>query len=549
MDVGTGGAAPVTVGVAGPGRRSGRRRLPPFLTTAAVLVSVAVLVPLVFLVVQAVQVGWAQLHQLLFRSLTATLVWNTVSLVVVVTALCVVVGTLAAWFVERTDVPCRRLLAILVVIPLGIPDFVVSFGWRAIFPGIGGFWAAVLVMTLAVYPLVFLPVAASLRAADPAQEEVARSLGLGRVRTFWTVTVGQARHAIFGGAILVGLVVLAEFGAFEILGYQTLTTEIYNEFQVGFNTPAACALSLILVVLGALLLASEGAVQGRGRMSRLGAGAARQLRPLPLGRLRPVAFAGLGLLVALALGVPVGAIAFLIIQGGSSTLPAASSLPDATLNTFGYAAAAGVLATLAALPIALLSVRFPRRKVFSLERSNLVVLAVPGLVIALSLTYLTEHLLQGRFYQTSPLLVVAYAIMFFPLAVVSVRAAVARAPVGLEEVGGSLGVSRRSVLWRVTLPLVAPGLLAAFALVFLETATELTATLVLHPTNVQTLATQFWAYQSNVSYSQAAPYAGVMVLIAAVPGFILGRWFDRQPARMAAAGQSTLDAPSAMVPA
>ena len=273
----------MTVGVAGQGRRSGRRRLPPVLTVAAVLVSVAVLVPLVFLVVQAVQVGWAQLHQLLFRSLTATLIWNTVSLVVVVTALCAVVGTLAAWFVERTDVPCRRLLAILVVIPLGIPDFVVSFGWRAIFPGIGGFWAAVLVMTLAVYPLVFLPVAASLRAADPAQEEVARSLGLGRVRTFWTVTVGQARLAIFGGAILVGLVVLAEFGAFEILGYQTLTTEIYNEFQVGFNTPAACALSLILVVLGALLLASEGTVRGRGRTSRLGAGAARQLRPASAG--------------------------------------------------------------------------------------------------------------------------------------------------------------------------------------------------------------------------------------------------------------------------
>ena len=147
-------------------------------------------------------------------------------------------------------------------------------------------------MTLAVYPLVFLPVAASLRSADPAQEEVARSLGLGRVRTFWTVTVGQARLAIFGGAILVGLVVLAEFGAFEILGYQTLTTEIYNEFQVGFNEPAACALSLILVLLGALLLASEDTVRGHGRTSRLGAGAARQLRPLPLGRLGPVALLG-----------------------------------------------------------------------------------------------------------------------------------------------------------------------------------------------------------------------------------------------------------------
>ena len=147
------------------------------------------------------------------------------------------------------------------------------------------------------------------------------------------------------------------------------------------------------------------------------------------------------------------------------------------------------------------------------------------------------------------MLVVAYAIMFFPLAVVSVRAAVARAPVGLEEVGSSLGVSRRSVLWRVTLPLVGPGLAAAFALVFLETATELTATLVLHPTNVETLATQFWAYESNVSYSQAAPYAGVMVLIAAVPGYVLGRWFDRQPARMGTAGQTGLDTPSTMVTA
>ena len=523
-------------------------RRPIGLTVAAAIVSAVVLVPLVFLVVQAVQVGWAELRHLLFRHLTVMLVWNTVSLVVVVTVICAVVGTLAAWFVERTDVPGRRWFAVLVVIPLGIPDFVVSFGWRAIFPSIGGFWAAVLVMSLAVYPLVFLPVAASLRSADPAQEEVARSLGLGRVRTFWTVTVGQARVAILGGAILVGLVVLAEFGAFEILGYQTLTTEIYNEFQVGFNEPAACALSLVLVLLGALLLATEDLVRGSGRTSRLGAGAARATKRVTLGRARLGALAGLALLVVLALGVPVGAILYLIVQGGQSTLPPAS-LWIATGNTFAYAAAAGVVATIAALPIALLSVRFVRPGVLALERVNMLVLAVPGLVVALSLTYLTEHFLQGRFYQTDPLLVIAYAIMFFPLAIVSVRAAVARAPTGLEEVGRSLGVHRHAVMWRVTVPLVAPGLAAAFALVFLETATELTATLVLHPTNVETLATQFWAYQSNLSYSQAAPYALVMVLIAAVPGYVLGRWFDRQPERMAQAGAAPVTAAPALVAA
>lgn len=521
---------------------------PAALSAAALFVSAVVLIPLVFLVVQAAQVGWGELRRLLFRHLTGVLVWNTVSLLVVVTAICAVVGTLAAWFVERTDLPFRRLFGILVVIPLGIPDFVVSFGWRAIFPSIGGFWAAVLVTSPAFFPLVYLPVAASLRAADPAQEEVARSLGLGRVRTFWAVTVGQARVAILGGAILVGLVVLAEFGAFEILGYQTLTTEIYNEFQVGFNAPAAAALSLILVLLGAFLVASENAVRGKGRTARLGSGAARRFRPVALGRARPVAIAGLAALVVLALGVPIGAIIYLLVQGGQSTLPPAS-LWIATGNTFGFGAAAGVLATLAALPIGILSVRFARAGDLALERVNMLVLAVPGLVVALSLTYLTEHFLQGRFYLTDPLLVLTYSIMFFPLALVSVRAAVARAPVGLEEVGRSLGVGRPSVLWRVTVPLIAPGLAAAFALVFLETATELTATLVLHPTGVETLATQFWAYQSNGSYSQAAPYAGVMVLIAAVPGYVLGRWFDRQPERMAQAGIVALAPTPALVAA
>ncbi|HEX3873996.1 MAG TPA: ABC transporter permease subunit, partial [Solirubrobacteraceae bacterium] len=90
---------------------------------------------------------------------------------------------------------------------------------------------------------------------------------------------------------------------------------------------------------------------------------------------------------------------------------------------------------------------------------------------------------------------------------------------------------RFEVLWRVTIPLVAPGLAAGFCLVFLSAVTELTATLVLIPTGAQTLSTEFWAFQTNLSYSQAAPYAGLMILIAAVPSYVLGRWFDRMPSR------------------
>ena len=125
----------------------------------------------------------------------------------------------------------------LVVVPLAIPDFVVSFGWASLWTWIHGFRGAVIVMTLAVYPLVYLPVAASLRGADPGQEEVARSLGSGRVRTFVRITLGQARGAILGGCLLVAMVMLAEYGAFEIVGYQTFTTEIFTEINVAFSLP------------------------------------------------------------------------------------------------------------------------------------------------------------------------------------------------------------------------------------------------------------------------------------------------------------------------
>jgi iron(III) transport system permease protein len=317
-----------------------------------------------------------------------------------------------------------------------------------------------------------------------------------------------------------------------------LTTEAYTEFSVGFDTAAGCAFSLILVALGAILLLGEGAARGKGRAARIGSGAQRFVRPRPLGRGTLPVLAGVLGVVVVALGVPVGAIVYLIVQGGTSTVPN-SSIWQATLTTFGYAAGAGLVATIGALPVALLSVRFPGRKVRMLESVSMLVLAVPSIVVALSAVYVTLHLLQGRWYQTTPLLIVVYAVMFFPMAVVSVRAALARAPVGLEEVGHSLGVRRRSVLWRVTLPLIAPGLAAAFCLVFLETATELTATLILIPTGSYTLATEFWAQQTNLSYGAAAPYALVMVVISAVPSYVLGRWFDRLPARAAAAGMTT----------
>jgi iron(III) transport system permease protein len=517
-----GGRTPAGRGAA----RARRARRPALLITASLAVASVLALPLVFLLVEAHGAGTSEVVHLIFRRLTADLLWNTVRLTVVVTVLCAAIGTAAAWCVERTNLPGRRVWAVLVVVPLAIPDFVVSFGWASLWTWVQGFRGAVVVMTLAVYPLVYLPVAASLRAADPGQEEVARSLGVGRVATFVRVTLAQARGAILGGCLLVALVLLAEYGAFEILGYQTFTTEIFTEFNVSFSIPAACALSLVLVLLSLLVLAGEGMLRGEGRVSRSGPLAARRMPPHRLGRATLPVLAGFGLLTALALGIPVGASVYWMLEGGAHAL-GGESVPAAAVHTAMYAIGAGVLDTVAALPIALLAIRHPGRLRFLLERSTYLVLAMPGVVTAFALSYFSERYAGGFLYQSAPLLVICYAIMLFPLALVGVKASLARAPASLDEIARSLGQPRLAVLWRVTLRLAGPGLAAAFCLVFLSVVTELTATLLLIPTGVQTLATQFWAYETNLSYGQAAPFALVMIAVAAVPSYVLGRFFDR----------------------
>src|ERR1700684_3490008 len=291
-----------------------RARRPAALLAVSVVIAAVLALPLGFLLIEAQGAGASDVAHLIFRPLTGSLLWNTVRLTVAVTVACAVIGTGAAWCVERTDLPGRRAWAVLVVVPLAIPDFVVSFGWNSLWTWAHGFSGAVIVMTLAVYPLVYLPVAASLRGADPGQEEVARSLGTGRVGTFIKITLGQAKGAILGGCLLVALVLLAEYGAFEILGYQTFTTEIFTEFN-GYSIVASCALSLVLVVLSLLVLAGEGALRGRGRVSRSGPMTQRVNPPQQLGWTRWPVLALFAALALLALGVPIAATVYWMQAG------------------------------------------------------------------------------------------------------------------------------------------------------------------------------------------------------------------------------------------
>ncbi len=163
------------------------------------------------------------------------LLGNTVKLVVLVTPLCAIIGAGTAWLLERTDLPGRRFWAVLLALPLAVPEFVNGFAWVGLDDRVHGLAGAVLVSTLSYYPLVMLPAIASLRRADTALEDVARSQGLRSLAVFTRVTLPQLRLALLGGGLIIALHLLAEYGAFALLGFRTFTTEIYAEYQLGFD--------------------------------------------------------------------------------------------------------------------------------------------------------------------------------------------------------------------------------------------------------------------------------------------------------------------------
>ncbi len=412
--------------------------------------------------------------------------------------------------------------------PLAIPPFISSYAWVSLSPDLQDFAGAWLVVTCSYYPLVYLPVAAALRGMDPTLEETGRSLGQGHLGCFVRIVLPQLRPALLGGMLLVALNVLVEFGAFTLLRFRTFTTELYAEYRTGFNGPGASLLAVVLLALCLLCLFAELRVRGTAQYARIGRGARRRTAPHALGWIVIPVLAGLTALVVVTLGVPLGMIAYWLTQHGAAAIsPAEASitlLVDATAASLSLGLAGAAATVVLALPLGFLATRYQGRLVTLLERTAYLAQGVPGIVVALALISLTIRSLHPL-YQSAALLIAAYAIVFLPLALVSVRAALMQVQPTLEEAGRSLGLGWAAVAWRVVLPLAGPGLGAAAALVFVAVITELTATLLLAPIGTQTLATQVWADTSTLAFAAAAPYAALMAALSLLSTWLLARRF------------------------
>jgi iron(III) transport system permease protein len=505
-----------------------RGRAPAGLIAAAAFAAVLVLLPILVTVVQAAGVSAQGAVDLLLRPLVGRLLVNTVGLVVAASATCAVIGTATAWLVERTDVPGRKVWAVLAVAPLAIPPFISSYAWVSLSNGLQDFGGALLVVTCAYYPLVYLPVAAALRGLDPGLEETARSLGHGAWGCFFRVVAPQLRPALYGGVLLVALDVLIEFGAFALLRFRTFTTELYAQYRTGLDGPESSVLALVLIALCLICVVGELNLRGRARYARVGSGSRRIAAPVSLGWIRQPALLAFVALTTATIGVPLGMIGYWLMQHAqAATSPVAPSWPvlfDATLASVGYGLAGAAAALVLAAPVAYLATRYPSRLSIAVERIAYLAQGVPAIVVALAFISLTVQTIRPL-YQSAALLVIAYAILFLPFALVGVRSALAQVQLGLEEAGRSLGLGWFGVTVRVLAPMAGPGVGAGAAMVFVFVATELTATLLLAPIGTRTLATEVWANTTSLAFAAAAPFAAMMLAISLLSTWLLAHRF------------------------
>jgi iron(III) transport system permease protein len=492
-----------------------------FGTVVALVVSV---LPVLYLLVRASERGWAPIRATLWRRLTLDLATRSVLLAVTVTAACVVIGVGGAWLVTRTDVPFPRLWRVVLSLPLAVPSYVAAWAWLGLRSDLSGLPGAFVVLTSVSFPYVYLPVAAALRRGDPELEDAARLLGRRPAAVFFTVTLRQARTAAVGGALLVGLYALSDFGAVSIMRYPSLTQAIYRSYRASFDRTPAAVLGCLLVLMALVVLVAQRRVAGSTPDRGTGSGVTRQIPTVRLGIWRWPAAAALAAVTAVSLGVPGWSLLYWLERGTSRT--DWSTLADATFSTGWIAAVAAVLTVLVAIPVGVLSARHGGALARWATNAAYAAHALPGIVIALSLVFFGVRV-ATPLYQRIPMLLFAYVVLFLSLAVAAVHNSVAQAPPVLEEMSRTLGRGQWATWREVTLRLAAPGLGAAALLVFLTVMKELPATLLLRPIGVDTLATRLWGYTDAASFAAAAPYAAVIVVLAAVPAVALtGAWTD-----------------------
>jgi len=513
------------------------------LRAASVVIAVAFMFPGAYLVWRNISTEADPLG-LLSSSRTLGPLWRTLQLAISVSVSACLIGTALAWITMRTNVPLRRFWRTLLPLPLVFPTFIGAAAFiRTLNPGglandffaafgltnppeLRGFFGAWLVLTLFTYPYVYLPVAARLQRLPGSLEESARVLGDSAAQAFRRIVVPQIAGAVAAGTLLVFLYTISDFGAVQLMRYDTLTRAIETNYLA--RPAVAFALSLVLLVLAIVIVGGE-RLLGRRTANEV---SSRSTRPViyPLGRWRAPVTALVVFLASLSVGAPLTA---LIDWAGDGLLRASRNgrpltidrekVTEAALNTLESSVLAAIVAVLAVLPIAFLVGRHRSRSGAVSHAVVIATFALPGILIALALRFWTlrSGLAGDLLFDSKALLIFAYVVRFGSLAMGITLVAVQTVPDRFQDVGATLGAGRLRRLRTIDLPLMAPGLLAAVGLVLLSTMKELPISLIIAPLGYPTLTTRIFGSFEDAFVAEAGIMAVVLVAMSATLSWFL----------------------------
>lgn len=532
--------------------RARRLRLPGPWAVGAVLIGLLVVGPIIAVAWMAVNPAENVWPHLISTTLPRYFT-NSLILALSVAFLSAAVGTGAAWLIVMYRFPGSRWLEWLLLFPLAIPAYVGAyalvdfleysgpvqtglrglFGWESArdywFPEIRSMGAAIIVLTAALSPYVYLLTRTGLREQSGGVYEVARALGAGPFGRFWRVGLPLVRPAIAAGSAIVMMETISDFGTVDFFAVQTLTTGIFTTWLEMGNAGGAAQIAMVILGLVLVLVAVEKVSRSRSRFYRL----ERQQRPVA-----PVRIEGWRGWVATLFCLVPFAVGFILPVGvllGHALRNAEEWLSPGLFRALGHTVVVGGSASVVTVALALFLVYGVRLTGARLPRMVLPVstigYAAPGAVLAVGILIplaAIDNRVADTIYAvtgfdpgllltgTAFAMVYAYCVRFFAIAQNAADAAMGRVSPSLPMAARSLGRTAGGALREVYVPLIRGSVGTALLLVFVDCVKELPATLLLRPFNYNTLATRVYEKASLEQIGQAAPAAILVILVGMV---------------------------------
>jgi iron(III) transport system permease protein len=495
---------------------------------------------------------WAHLAS----TILGELVVNTLALLLAVGLGTAGLGTWLAWLVSTREFPARRLFDWALVLPMAVPAYVIGFvflawldytgpvqtamrqwfGPGAGLPDVRALWGVALVMTLVLYPYVYLLARSAFAELGASPIEAARSLGRSPRQAFWSVALPLARPAIATGTALALMETLADFGTVSIFGYRTFTVAIYRVWFGMFDRVAGGQLAAALMLFAAALLLAERALRGSRRYVQSGGRHASRALPRLRGLRALAATSACATVTAVAFVVPVATLTWWAAQGEARIDTA--RYVDLVRNSLTLASIAAAAAVTAGLALAY-GLRLARSRPLEwAARTASLGYAVPGSVIAVGVLVVLAAADRGLMPVLAEMtggpvglvltgsavgLIFAYLVRFISVAFHTVEAGLTRIAPSLEESARSLGARPSRVLSEIHLPLLRGTLLTALILVFVDVMKEMPATMLIRPFGWDTLAVEVWQFTTESLWEQAALPALTIVAAGLLPVVLLTR--------------------------